>query len=174
MTSTELTPSLTNGLQDMAAFLSTISPADWQRPQGGKWTIAQELAHILIANTSTARLLSPVGRAVWRVGGHESRSYDTIRDQYLAALANFPGANNPNTNPTADIEQLTPEQQLANWQQMATQLLSSLGALAEADLDGYTVWKHPLIGPFTVREMIYFTDYHTQHHLTSLRKKSAQ
>ena len=35
--------------------------------------------------------------------------------------------------------------------------------LDEEDLDNY-ILPHPLIGKTTIREMLYFTIYHVQHH----------
>lgn len=49
-----------------------------------------------------------------------------------------------------------------------------MSGLADTDLDAYTVWKHPLLGPLTVREMIYFTIHHTDHHSASLQQKQTQ
>ena len=173
MTLSTIKTSLTESLQGITEFLQQVSAADWQRPQNGKWTIAEELEHILIANTGTARLLSSAGRAIWRPGAQPSRTYNAIKDEYLAGLAANPGLNNPTTNPSAESAQKTSAQQLANWQQTTLALLNALDGITEDDLDHFTVWKHPFLGPFTVREMIYFTDYHTRHHTDILTKKQA-
>lgn len=174
MTTSTIKTSLTESLQGITDFLQQVSASDWQRPQNGKWTIAEEFEHILIANSGTARLLSPAGRTVWRSGAKPSRTYDTIKDEYLAGLAANPGINNPNTNPSTEATQKTSTQQLTNWQKTNQALLGALDGISEDDLDNFTVWKHPFLGPFTVREMIYFTDFHTRHHTAILTKKQAE
>lgn len=171
MTISEIKTSLSESLQGIADFLQQVPEMAWPRPQNGKWTIAQEVEHILIANTGTARLLSPPGRTIWRPGAQPSRTYDGIKEEYLTGLAANPGINNPATNPSTESTQKTPQQQLANWQHTSQALLSAVDAISEEELDEYTVWKHPFLGPFTVREMLYFTDYHTRHHTSILKKK---
>ncbi|MBN8578769.1 MAG: DinB family protein [Cytophagales bacterium] len=44
-----------------------------------------------------------------------------------------------------------------------TKLASKLNRFSEAELDLY-ILPHPLLGKLTLREMIYFTCYHVQHH----------
>ena len=171
MTILEIKTSLSESLRGIADFLQQCPETAWHRSQEGKWTIAQEVEHILIANSGTARLLSPPGRTIWRPGAQPSRTYDAIKDEYLAGLAANPGINNPATNPSAESAQKTLQQQLSNWQRTSQALLSAVDAISEVDLDEYTVWKHPFLGPFTVREMLYFTDYHTRHHTSILKKK---
>ncbi|OIN60668.1 DinB family protein [Arsenicibacter rosenii] len=172
MTVTTVSTALAASLRAMAGFIGTLTDAQLHRSQDGKWTIGQELAHIYLADSSTSRLLSDAGRAMWRPEARESRSFDAIKAGYLEQLARFPGANNPNTNPKPELESLTPAQWLENWQTMSAQLLAHVDAIPETDLDAYTVWKHPLLGPFTVREMIYFTGYHTQHHADIVSRKA--
>lgn len=172
MTAIPLSASLATSLQAMADFIGTVTGEQLHRPQNGKWTIAQELSHIYLADYGTSRLLSEAGRATWRPEARESRSFEAIKAGYLEQLARFPGANNPNTNPKPELESLSPAQWMESWQSMTTQLLAHVEAIPETDLDAYTVWKHPLLGPFTVREMIYFTDYHTQHHADILSRKA--
>ncbi|QLH34686.1 MAG: DinB family protein [Cyclobacteriaceae bacterium] len=42
-------------------------------------------------------------------------------------------------------------------------LAAKLNRFSEAELDLY-ILPHPLLGKLTLREMIYFTCYHVQHH----------
>lgn len=169
----QIRKSLTESLQGVTEFLQQVTEADWKRPQDSKWTIAEEVDHILIANAGTSRLLSTGGRTIWRAGDHASRTFQQIKEQYLAGLAANPGVSNPTTHPSAESNEKTIEQQLADWQQMTTALLLALDNISADDLDRFTVWKHPFLGPFTLREMLYFTDYHTRHHHQSLVRKQA-
>ena len=44
-----------------------------------------------------------------------------------------------------------------------------INRLSENELDKY-ILPHPLLGKLTLREMMFFTIYHTQHHSTSLKE----
>ena len=44
-----------------------------------------------------------------------------------------------------------------------------LGNWSEKDLDKYKL-PHPLLGKLTVREMLFFTIYHNEHHLKAMLK----
>ncbi len=170
MTIPELTARLQTQFQAIHLFLETVSADDWQRPQGAKWNIAQEMAHLLNATQGTARLFSPAGRTIWKSTdlSHLGRSADEVRTEYQQALA----TRNPVAPVTSDIEQPTAQEQALAWQAATKLLITNLETtVVEADLDRFTVWKHPLIGIMTAREMLYFTDYHTERHHATLTAK---
>lgn len=170
---TTLTNSLIPALQSISELLSNLSTDDWQRPQAGKWTMAQEFEHLLLSTKGTAFVLSPAVRPKWHEHTGGSRSFETIVRDYQASLQANPGVVNAATAPTEAASQLTIDEQTANWKAAAQNLQAVINGLA-VDPDTYTVWKHPLLGPLTIREMIYFTQHHTEHHYQSLlRKQSA-
>jgi hypothetical protein len=170
---TDLANNLRPALQSISELLSTLSADDWQRPQAGKWTVAEEVDHLLLSTKGTAFVLSPAARPKWHEYTGGSRSFETIVHEYQAALQANPGVVNAATAPTEAANQLTIDEQMANWKAAAQKLQAVVNGL-DVDLDAYTVWKHPLLGPLTIWEMIYFTQYHTEHHYQSLlRKQSA-
>jgi len=168
----ELTTRLEEALQSIADLLINLQPDDWQRPQGEKWTIADEFEHLRLSTQATAFVLSSAGRLRWHDHPGGSRSFDTIVAQYDAGLAANPGLTNAGTRPATNAP-LSLTDQRTNWTQLVPMLLQVLDALPESDLDAYTVWKHPLLGPLTVREMIYFTTHHTTHHQLTMAGKQA-
>ena len=168
----DLTADLDNALQSISQLLVTLTPDDWQRPQDEKWTIAQEFDHLRLSTQGTAFILSSAGRSRWHPFAGESRSFGTIAAQYQTALAANPGIDNPATRPTNGTHQSLAEQRVA-WNNLAGMLTGAAAELPEADFDAYTVWKHPLLGPLTVREMLYFTTCHTAHHDRIMTKKRA-
>ena len=141
--------------------------ASWTAPQGEKWTIEQEFSHLLYATYGIVRLYGEPARANWRTANRPSRTYDEVVAQYKAALPMLPAGANP--TPSGDPTRLT--QQRAAWQQTVAAVEATLAGVSDDELVGNTVWKHPLIGPVTGLEMLYFSDYHTSHHLTSMQKK---
>lgn len=52
-------------------------------------------------------------------------------------------------------------------------LCASLDSFTEKELDQY-VLPHPLLGKLTLREMMFFTIYHVQHHEVLTKKNLEQ
>lgn len=171
MNQAEMKAELAKSLQAITELLQVVSIEDWQRLQGDKWTIAQESEHLRLSTQGAAFVLSSAGRSRWFPFNGASRSYHTVIKQYQAALAANVNVNNASTRPSDESNTLTLAQQTENWQKVVQQVLTTIDTVSEADLDSFTVWKHPLLGPLTVREMIYFTIHHTQHHHNSLSRK---
>ncbi len=167
----ELTARLDTALQSISNLLITFSVNDWQRPQGEKWTLAAEFEHLCLSTQATAFILSTAGRLRWHPYAGESRSYDTIVTEYQAGLLANPGIGNAATRPTDAAQNTTIDHQRANWSRVTSMVLVAAAAITEAELDTNTVWKHPLLGPLTVWEMILFTIHHTDHHLSSMTGK---
>jgi hypothetical protein len=59
-----------------------------------------------------------------------------------------------------------------NWQKATVAFIKALTKnRTEKDLDNYLA-KHPLLGRITLRELCYFTIFHTEHHLLAINKIS--
>ena len=67
----------------------------------------------------------------------------------------------------------TKEKIMSSWNKAAEKFITALeNNRTEKDLDNYLV-KHPLLGRITLRELCYFTIYHTQHHQNIIAAKTA-
>lgn len=135
---------------------------------GDKWTAGQQLQHIILA-------VSPVNMAMglpklilqWRFGkaNRPSRTYEELVNKYHSKLqqggsasARFTPAQVPASERTALLQKL---------QQLVNQLCNKTMRQREKDLDRY-ILPHPLLGKLTLREMLYFTAYHVEHHRKQL------
>lgn len=135
-----------------------------------KWSFGEEMIHLTMSTNGTGMLLSsPEERLI--PSDHPSRSYDEIVKEYLEKLA---------LNPTigqsiADKEpkQYTGTALQENFVAAAQAALQAIPRWDENKADAWMVWKHPLLGKMTAREMVYFTVYHTRHHLATLSAKAA-
>jgi hypothetical protein len=54
------------------------------------------------------------------------------------------------------------------WNSTQKKMISLIEKTKEEDLDIYLI-PHPIIGKITLREFLYFTIYHIEHHLNSMR-----
>ena len=172
MTQAELKTNLADKLQRVAEFLEAVAEADWHRSQNGKWTIGQEFEHLRMSTQGMAFLLSVANRPNWRPTDRTSREYQAFLSEYQAAIAAIRDRlpNNP-AAPSVESDALTVAQQAQRWAKTTQQVLGVFDSLAEPELEGSTVWKHPLLGPVTAREVLYFTTFHTQHHHGSMVRK---
>lgn len=130
----------------------------------GKWTPAQQLEHILrsVRPVSMALLL-PRWFLRWQFGvpNRTPRTYDALVDRYkekLAAGGRAGGRFVPPSVAGGRVNGMT-----MKLHALVETLCKRVGGWNEKDLDKYLL-PHPLLGKLTVREMLYFTIHHVQHH----------
>lgn len=131
-----------------------------------KWSKAQHLQHLIISTqTSTAAFALPLF-LVRIVGGKPKRpslSYDELVAKYLKKL-NDGGQASGRYIPKAIPQEVGKERLLARWQRVTDALLKAIERHKDDSiLDKYQV-PHPLLGKISLRELAFFTIYHTGHH----------
>jgi hypothetical protein len=140
-----------------------------------KWSIAENVQHLIIAtNTTTLAFLLPrfLVRLIGGKPNRNSKTYDELVAKYKKKLAEG-GAASGRFIPKPIKINFGKEKLLANWNTATAKHIATLQKnRSENDLDNYLV-KHPLLGRITLRELCYFTIYHTQHHLTIISPTSA-
>ena len=134
---------------------------------GAKWSVAENLQHLIIStNTSTLAFTLPKFVVRWISGrpNRGSRTYGQLVEKYKQKLA-AGGAASGRFIPGPLTFKDSKEKILHNWEKATGKHLTALkNNRSEKDLDHYLV-KHPLLGKITLRELCYFTIYHTEHHL---------
>ncbi|RBL92601.1 DinB family protein [Chitinophaga flava] len=134
----------------------------------GKWSAGQQLHHLIksVRPVTTAMGYPRILLRYFGVSQLPSRSYDMLAEQYdqvLAHGAKSTGAYLPGVIYSAQRPVLIQE-----FVKQKEKLLAHLDNWSENDLDKYRL-PHPLLGKITIREMLYFTAYHNQHHLEKLQ-----
>ena len=154
-------------LRGHVAFITRVLavPRDQlDRSLHGKWTPAQHLEHILRAVRPVAfAMLVPKWFLRWRFGtpNRAPRDYDALVARYkekLAAGGKASGRFVPPVVPATEVERIS-----ASLQRIVNTLIHRVNGWPEHDLDRYLL-PHPLLGKLTMREMLFFTMYHVQHH----------
>lgn len=157
--------SLVKNHEVFIARVLVIPRHELERSHNGKWTPAQHLEHILRAVRPVAlAMLVPKWFLRWRFGtpNRDPRDYDALVARYnekLAAGGNASGRFVPPPVPASDVERIS-----ATLQRTVNTLIKRVNGWPERDLDRYLL-PHPLLGKLTVREMLFFTIHHAQHHL---------
>ncbi|HQY12894.1 MAG TPA: DinB family protein [Ferruginibacter sp.] len=149
----------------------TIDEAVMFSKPGDKWSVAENIRHLVISTNMTS-LAYRLPRFVvkWMAGtpNRDSRSFDELKEKYYRKLSE--GGRASARFVPKPIEIRYGKQKLLNeWEKATCKYVNALTKnRTEADLDNYLV-RHPLLGRITLRELCYFTIFHTQHHLNSIQ-----
>ena len=147
----------------LADMVSGLSEKDFCETPHGKWTAGQQLDHIYLSlkPLTIALGLPKIGLRAFGSANRPSHDYDGVVAKYHEALAN--GGKAP-SNFVPDLILYTDKDAIsAKLKGNLWKLISHLDKYSEKDLDKYLL-PHPLLGKMTVREMLYFTIYHSEHH----------
>lgn len=167
MTKAEIIQQLLLQYGTVAERVGSLDDAAFGRaPEPGKWTPGQHLDHLCRSvRPLSLGLLLPAWaiRAVFGRANRPSRSYDELVSKYQAKLAAGGRASGPYI-PPAEVALARRAKLITQLSKQVALLVSRLNRFSEPQLDQLII-PHPLLGKLTLREMMYFTIYHAQHHL---------
>jgi hypothetical protein len=136
----------------------------------GKWSVSQNVEHI---NISLSRLnnylLLPKSsiESSFGLSDRISVSKDELFKIYVNAMANGAKAT-ARFIPELNLETSTQEL-VRNGKDLLREFISNLQNWSEEELETYNC-PHPILGKITVREILYFTIYHVEHHNEIIKK----
>ncbi len=140
--------------------------------RGEKWSVAENVQHLIISTNTTTLAYTLPAFIVRLVGGksnRESKTYEALVEKYTLKLAEGGRASGRFVPKPMEIK-YGKERLMQNWQQATSKFINAIkNKTTESKLDDYLV-RHPLLGRITLRELCYFTIYHTEHHLTIINK----
>ena len=146
-------------------------PIMFEKP-GPKWSVAENIRHMIISTNMTNLAYKLPKFLVKWIGGtpnRKSRSYDELKEKYYKKLSEGGQASGRFVPKPIEVS-YGKQKLLDSWNTSSAKYLAALTAnRTEDDLDNYLA-RHPLLGRITLRELCYFTIFHTEHHLTSIQK----
>ena len=156
------------------ALIQSLSDADYLAEKNGKWTAGQQMEHIL---RSVRPVALAFGLPAWTLrllfgkANRPSRSYAALVEKYQQKLAAGYSASSQFLPPPVKLAQRQPL--VSQLEKQVARLNRRLGNYSEIQLETLLL-PHPLLGKLTLREMLYFTAYHVEHHqkLTDKNLKS--
>lgn len=159
---------------DCQAFVNVVNSytdeAFHHHHPDGKWSVGDVVQHLYLSARPVARLMASP-REVFDQWGKPtvlSRTYNELATAYEQILAT--GTKAPATMvPRSEDMQEGRSIIMARFLTVYDQLIEAIGHWTEVELDNCCM-PHPALGKLTVREMIYFTSIHTQHHFRLLPK----
>lgn len=170
MTKNELNLQLAASVDSFAnAFASFPDEKLFHKPDE-KWSIAEQLQHLILAVKPLILAYSLPGfilQILFGKSNRPSRSYEELLAKYNSKLAEGGKASAPyipkpirtGSNKTKLIE---------NFTAIHKKFLRKSARWPESKLDQY-VLPHPLLGKITLREMLFFTDFHIRHHEKTIK-----
>lgn len=148
--------------QNDADFLEPLSP--------GKWSTAQHLDHLIKSTApvnQALRMPKITLRTMFGKCNRPERTFEEVISKYQQKLAEggratgrFLPKDNMGKDKEKNIEELMKE---------GNRLTKALKKWDEKRMSIY-VLPHPLLGKMTIREILFFTIYHTHHHQKIIEK----
>lgn len=169
-------PQIISALNErVEAFINFIRPLNkgqFEATPDKKWSAGQNLDH-LIRSIKPLQLAYGLPKFVLRVlfgkTNRPSRTYDEVITKYKAKLAAGGRASGPFIPPVILYDKK--DALLKKYEEQKQKLIAKIEKQNEKELDVY-ILPHPLLGKVTLREMLFFTIHHNEHHLDLLKNRS--
>jgi hypothetical protein len=158
---------LSKTYQGVDHFISELSQEDFVMEKNSKWSPMHHLQHLILSSKKIPSVLnmSKLKLVLMGIAVTGSRSFETLKAYYLKALDEGEQAG-PEYEPEIEGD-WTKEELLGNWRMIQHKFEKRIDKWSEKDLDTYLL-PHPVLGKLTLREMLFFTIFHTQHHLQGM------
>ncbi len=151
--------------------MQSLPKAQWHVSYHEKWSASQLLDHLVKSVSPVKSALSLPAfllQFIFGKANRKSKSYEELVARYhekLEAGGRASGRFVPPQKPDAiDILSIQLEK-------IVISLAKKIDSFSEDQLD-QLILPHPLLGKLTLREMLYFTIYHVQHHQRQLETQS--
>jgi len=148
-------------------YVLALNKRDFNFAPPEKWNAGQHLQHILISVTRLNKAICNEKYIEPLANRRALMSYDMLVEVYLAKIKEGAKATAPFIPEPVTIEQRP--QLVKNVQTAVAELCLQLDTYREEQLDALTI-PHPLLGKITLREMIFFTIKHAEHHYELTKK----
>lgn len=130
----------------------------------GKWSPADILGHLILSTKPVTKAMSTpklMLKAAFGKSNREEKTLTQLYDKYIEALSK--GQKAPPNFTYNGAKEKGREKLLGDFTDQLDKLLLQIDKWEEKDLSSY-ILPHPAIGKITIREMLYFTHFHTEHH----------
>jgi hypothetical protein len=152
-------------------YIAGLNKEKFEASPNGKWSAGQNLDHLIRAIQPLQMAYSLpkfVLRMVFGKTNRASRSYEEVVAKYKSKLSAGGRASGPFIPPVITFDKK--DRLIKKYDQHKKKLTAKIEKQDEVDLDKY-ILPHPLLGKVTLREMLFFTIHHNEHHLESLKSR---
>lgn len=167
----EIIAALNEKIDAFNNYIAPLNKEHFEASPNGKWSAGQNLDHLIRA-IKPLQLAYGLPKFALRIlfgkTNRPSRTYDEVMAKYKAKLSAGGRASGPFIPPAIHFEQK--DELIKKYDQQKHKLIAKIEKQGEKDLDAY-ILPHPLLGKVTLREMLYFTIHHNEHHLELLKSR---
>jgi hypothetical protein len=170
MTRQQITTRLNENHKVFIDYMNSLSEKDFMYAPKEKWTAGQQLEHILLSVKPLVQVLMLPNFAIKMWFGKSNRqgkTYDELIAKYKSKLQLGGRASGRFVPKPVIFQQRTKLAEAII--QLINKLDKQFNKFSDKDLDEM-ILPHPLLGKLTLREMMYFTIYHVEHHLEIARR----
>jgi len=150
------------------SYILSLTKEQFEATPHGKWSAGQNLDH-LIRSIKPLQLAYGLPKFALTIlfgkTNRPSRTYNEVVTKYKTKLAAGGKASKPFIPPTINFQKK--QDLIKKYAEQKLKLITKIEKQSESALDKY-ILPHPLLGKVTLREMLYFTIHHNQHHLDLL------
>lgn len=168
----ELAAALEEKVNSFNNYVAALNKEQFETMPGGKWSAGQNLDH-LIRSIKPLQLAYVMPKFLLKLmfgkANRPSRTYDELVLKYKTKLTAGGRASGQFIPPLISFEQK--DLLIKKYDRHKQKLISKIEKQSEEDLDKY-ILPHPLLGKLTLREMLYFTIHHNEHHLALLKARN--
>lgn len=131
-----------------------------------QWSAAEQMQHLILSVIPLHKAFGKP-RLILRVlygkpDRNTSSTYTELVKKYQGKLERGAKAS-PAFRPKPLSADTDKEALIDNFTKIYTHFIAKIASINEYDLDNYQL-PHPILGKLTLREMLYFTAYHVEHH----------
>lgn len=158
-----------DAFQQVAHFVAEIDEEDFFAARGEKWSIAENFEHLIRAAEPVAKVFLIPGIGLKYYFGkpnRPSRTYAGLVQRYEERLS---AGGQASGRYVPQIKNPHKKAMLDRWTTIEHKLTKRIQKWDDKKLDNYIV-PHPLLGKILIREALFFTVFHTFHHLKAMKK----
>lgn len=173
MTREQIITKATNAFEQFFAVCTALDEKLFFDKPSEKWSVAENVKHLIIStSTTTLAFTLPKFLVRWTAGiaNRPSKTYEELVNKYKQKLAEGGRASGRFVPKPLDVR-VNKTMLLTKWTKVTSKFIAALQQNTEAGLDKYLV-RHPLLGRITLRELCYFTIYHTLHHQNIIEQRT--
>jgi hypothetical protein len=160
----EIINQLSQNHQLFIDYITALNEESFLFSANNKWTAGQQLDHIYLAvKPITQAFLLPnfILSILFSTSNRPSKTYEALVEKYLDKLAK--GGRATGRFVPKPIAYTQKDRLAKKLLKTINKLCSQVSQYSENELDTLLL-PHPLLGKLTLREMMYFTIYHLEHH----------
>ncbi len=162
---TEIIDGLDKNVNAFNQFILSLNKDQFENTNDGKWSAGQNLHHLILA----IKPLQPAFSLPWFIlktffgkENRSSKSYAVLAEKYKSKLA-AGGKASSRFIPTIVLYNKK-DILVKKYNRQKDKLIKKIKNQSEDKLEN-CILPHPLLGKITLREMLFFTIYHNEHHL---------